>query len=333
MKTRPLGRAGFETPTVILGAWSYGGWFWGGSDDELAERALHRALDVGMNAIDTAPVYGLGRSEEVIGRALQDRRSEALYFTKVGLRWDDERGQEDFPITIDGKRYMIYRNLRPDSVRHEVEQSLKRLRTDRIDLLQVHWPDPTTPIAETMGEMVRLHAEGKIRAVGVSNYTPEQMDEAAAGLGGVPLASDQPKYNLLNRVIEADIVPHAVDRNIGLIVYSPLEMGLLTGKVTGDREFPRGDFRGTLKWFQTETRSRVNHTLQTVAQPIADRHEATLAQIALAWALHRPGITAVIAGARRPDQADENAGAADIVLSDREVESLTAAFAEVTAAA
>lgn len=330
MKTRRLGRSDLETPVVILGAWAYGGWFWGEPDDTVSIDAVRRALDVGMVAVDTAPVYGLGRSEEVVGTALRGRRNEAVIMTKCGLRWDREEGEFDFDLSMPGgKTFPLYRNLRPESVRAECEQSLRRLQTDVIDLYQCHWPDPTTPVAETMGEMVRLREEGKILEVGVSNFTPAMMDEARAGLGEVPLVSDQPKYNLLARNIETDVIPYARDRNIGIIVYSPIEQGLLTGKVTGDRRFADGDYRAGLWKFSPENRRIVNRVVHEVVVPIAERHRATPAQIAAAWTFHQPGVTAAIVGARSPEQVEENARAGDLELSPGELVVLDRAFADL----
>jgi aryl-alcohol dehydrogenase-like predicted oxidoreductase len=327
VKTRRLGKSDINTSVVILGAWSYGGWFWGRADDAVGIEAIHRALDLGMTAIDTAPVYGVGHSEEVVGRALAGRRNEAVIMTKCGLRWDDDTGDFDFDLEMPGgEKHTIYRNLRPASVRTECEASLRRLGTDTIDLYQCHWPDPSTPIAETMGEMVRLHAEGKIRAVGVSNFSPREIEETRDALGDVPLASNQPKYSLLYRNIEEDVVPYAIENDVGLIAYSPLEMGLLTGKVSQDREFGEGDLRSTLKKFTPGNRRRVNEALRTHMMPIAEKHGATLAQIASAWVFTRPGMTASIVGARTAAQVDENAGAARVELDAGDMATLTDVF-------
>jgi len=327
MKTRNLGASGIETPVVILGAWAFGGWFWGKADDDTSVAAVHRALEVGMNAIDTAPAYGMGHSEEVVGKALEGRRDRAIVMTKCGMRWDDDRGEFDFDLKMpNGDTHPLYRNLRPDSVRLECERSLKRLRTDRIDLYQCHWPDPTTPIAETMGEMLKLHREGKIRAVGVSNFSPAQMDEARVALGDVPLASDQPRYNLRDRAIERDVLPYAREHDIGVIVYSPLDQGLLTGRMTEDREFQEGDLRAGRWTLSTENRRRVNAVIAETVRPIAERHRATPAQLAAAWTYHQPGVTAAIVGARDPAQVEENAAAGALELSPEELRSLAAAF-------
>ncbi len=327
MRTRALGRSGIETPVVIFGAWAIGGWFWGRSDDHLAVEALHRALEVGMTAIDTAPAYGVGHSEKVVGRALAGRRDRALVMTKCGLRWDDDRGQFDFEMVMpNGDKHPLYRNLRPDSVRLECERSLQRLGTDRIDLYQCHWPDPTTPIADTMGELARLHREGKIRAVGVSNFGPGQMREAQDALGDVPLASDQPRYNLRDRAIERDVLPWCREHEVGAIVYSPLDQGLLTGKMTEGRELPEGDERAHRWTMSRENRRRVNAVVREVLEPLAERHRATPAQLASAWTFHQPGVTAAIVGARNPAQVDENAAAGDLELSAPELETMSRAF-------
>ena len=185
MRTRELGQSGLTIPVVTFGAWAIGGWHWGGTDDELAVRAIRAGLDCGLRAIDTAPIYGFGHSETVLGRALQGRREEALVLTKVGLRWDDERGERAFAAQgPQGRRVTVRRNLRPDSVRTEVERSLARLKTDVVDLVQVHWPDRTTPLADTLGALSELQREGKLRAIGVSNFSLAELDEAQRLLEG-----------------------------------------------------------------------------------------------------------------------------------------------------
>ncbi len=327
MERRRLGASELEVPVVVFGAWAIGGWNWGGTDDEAAQAALRRGLDLGMTAIDTAPVYGFGHSEEVVGRALRGRRAEAQILTKAGLRWDDTRGEKAFEgRTPDGRPLTLYKNSRPDSIRTEVERSLGRLGVESLDLLQIHWPDATTPIAETMGVLVELHAEGKIRAVGVSNYGPAQMEEAAEALGSVPLASNQPRYSLIRREIEADVLPYARRHDVGLIVYSPLEQGLLTGKVPAERTFPESDGRARRPSFRADNRARVNRVLDDVLKPMAARYDVSLAQLSLGWVLAQEGVTAVIAGARTADQVEENAGAAGLRLESEDVALLRTTF-------
>jgi aryl-alcohol dehydrogenase-like predicted oxidoreductase len=324
---RRLGRTQLEVPTVVFGAWAIGGWNWGGSNDDEAVRALHAGFDAGMTAVDTAPIYGFGRPERVVGRALAGRRDGVVVMTKVGLRWDDPRGERFFRADdAPGGPADVHRNSRPDSVRHEVEQSLERLGVERLDLVQVHWHDPTTPIADTLGELVRLRDEGKLREIGVSNYTPALMEEAQRALGDVPLASDQPKYSLVARGIESDVLPWARANDVGLLVYSPIEQGLLTGKVDAARRFPPDDGRAKRPTFTPENRALVNATLARVVQPIARARDASVAQIAIAWTVAEPGIKAAIVGARRPDQARENARAGSLELSPAERAAIRGAF-------
>jgi len=324
MLYRQLGTSDLKVPTIIFGAWAAGGWFWGPQDDADSIRAIHAALDAGINCIDTAPIYGMGHSEEVVGKAIQGRRGQVLLATKCGLRWDTP-GEGSNPWTykgLDGTECTVVRNLHKAAIIAEVEQSLKRLGTDTIDLYQCHWPDPSAPIAETMEALVALKQQGKVRAIGVSNFTPEMMAEC---LRHGPLASDQPSYSLLRRDIEADVLPFCRERGIGVIVYSPLEQGLLTGKVTMDRTFPDGDYRSGHPWFQPQNRQRVLDALEKV-KPIAAAHGATLGQVAAAWIIAQPGVTAAIVGARSPEQAIENAQAADIRLSADELQAIRSTF-------
>lgn len=327
MRHAELGRTGIRVPRVVFGAWAIGGWGWDGADDDASVRAIHASLDAGANAFDTAPVYGFGRSEEVLGRALRGRRESALVFTKIGLRWDDERGDVSFDSVDDrGVRRVVRRNARADSVRAEVERSLERLGCATVDLIQVHWPDPQTPIAETMDALLALRKEGKVRAIGVSNFDVPQLEAARAALRGVPLASTQPKYSLVARDVERDVLPWCAREGVGVIVYSPLEQGLLTGRVTAARSFGEKDGRSRRATFKDANRAQVNAALASVAEPIARRHGATLGQIAIAWTLAQPGVTSAIVGARTPEQARENAAAGDIVITTEDERALRSAF-------
>lgn len=327
MRHADLGRSGLRLPRVVFGAWAIGGWGWGGADDEASIRAIQASIDAGANAFDTAPVYGFGRSEEVLGRALRGRRDDVLLFTKIGLRWDDERGDVSFDTVDDnGTRRIVRRNARADSVRLEVERSLTRLGVETIDLLQVHWPDPATPLSETMETLVALRKEGKLRAIGVSNFDVPLLKSAQSALGAVPLASTQPKYSLVVREIERDVLPYCAREDIGVIVYSPLEQGLLSGKVTSSRAFVDKDGRSRRTTFKSANRELVNDVLERVALPIARAHGSSIAQVAIAWTLAQPGVTAAIAGARTPEQARENAAAADLELSPDEQLALRSAF-------
>lgn len=327
MRRRPLGRSELEVPVLCLGAWTFGGWNWGGADDEASVRAVHAAIECGMNAIDTAPVYGFGHSERIVGRAIAGKRDSVIVMTKVGLRWDDDRGVEFFRTPDpDGRMLTVRKNSRPWSVKYEVEQSLKRLGVDVIDLVQVHWPDPSTPIGLTMHALLELRKEGKLRAIGVSNFTVAQMEEAQLALGDVALASDQPQYNFVARAIERDVLPYARRADVGVLVYSPLEQGLLTGKVDAARTFPAGDGRRGRATFSPENRAAVNALLQRVVVPIAERHGATIGQVVLACTIAQPGITSALVGARTPEQVRENARAGELELAAGEVRSVHEAF-------
>jgi len=249
--------------------------------------------------------------------------------TKVGLRWDDDRGAKFFDAEVaDGQTLPIYRNLRADSIKTEVEASLKRMNVDHIDLVQCHWPDPTTPVEETMKALASLVNEGVVGAIGVSNFDESLLARAERALDGLPLSSNQPKYSLLNRKVEEDILPWCRLHQVGVIAYSPMERGLLTGKVTMEREFADSDGRSWDPMFTPENRRIVLDALAK-AQEIADSHGCTLAQLAAAWVFHQPGVTAAIVGARTPQQARENAKAADVQLSGSDITMLGSLFGEV----
>ncbi|MDP6935055.1 MAG: aldo/keto reductase [Myxococcota bacterium] len=326
---RTLGQSDLQVQPIIFGAWAIGGWFWGGTDDDNAIDAIRASLDHGIMAIDTAPMYGYGHSEEVVGRAIRGRRDQAIVMTKCGLRWDDERGATFFDTDgPDGRSRTIKRNLRPDSIRRECEASLKRLGVDTIDLYQCHWPDPTTPVEESMQELGRLVEEGKVRAIGVSNFTPELMTRAREALGSIPLASNQPRYSLLTRGIEDEVLPWCREHEVGVVVYSPMERGLLSGAITEDRTFPETDGRSGDPLFRVENRRVILEALRTL-DPIARAHDATFAQLAVAWCTHQPGITAALVGARTAAQASENARGARLSLSDEDLVQLRSCFEKV----
>jgi aryl-alcohol dehydrogenase-like predicted oxidoreductase len=308
MEYAELGSSGVEVSRVVFGAWAIGGWMWGGADEGEAVAAIRQAVELGVTTIDTAPIYGFGRSEEIVGRAIEGIRDKVVIVTKCGLRWEYEGGGEaPFESTdSDGTRHTVRRCLGHESVLEEADRSLQRLGTDHIDLYQCHWPDSTTPLAETMEAMNQLLAEGKVRAVGVSNFTPEMIDECRRY---TPITSDQPLYNMLDRAIEDDVLPHCAEHGVSVIVYSPLHQALLTGKVTMDRMFPADDLRSRKPWFRPENRRRVLEFLDRV-HPIAEQHGKTLAQVAINWCLCQNGVTATLVGARRPEQVRENAGGA-----------------------
>ena len=326
---KQLGQSDLNIPPVIFGAWAIGGWYWGGTNDKQSITAIHASIDAGITAFDTAPVYGFGHSEAILGQALKGKREQAILCTKVGLRWDASEGDFFFDVpsdeTTDGIPKDVFRNLRPHSIRTEVEQSLKRLHTDYIDLLQCHWPDPSFPIEETMNEFIALHTEGKIRAIGVSNFDTDLLSRAQQALSPLPLASTQPRYSLLNRSIEQDIIPWLLKNSVAAIVYSPIEQGLLAGTITPERKFAETDGRNYDPLFSQENRLAIQKALHEIDN-ICHDYNCSYAQICAAWCFHRPGITAAIIGARTPEQAIANAQTAHIQLSLDVVELLTHHF-------
>lgn len=319
MRYRALGASGIEASVIGFGAWAAGGWMWGGADETDAIRAIHIAIDMGVSLIDTAAVYGFGASEEIVGKAIAGRRQRVVIATKCGLVWDGRGGDHFF----DSEGKQIHRYLAAHSVRLEVEQSLKRLGVDTIDLYQTHRQDPSTPIAETMETLLALQLEGKIRAIGVSNATSAQMEQYRA-LG--PLDTDQESYSMLSRAIESDQLPHCREHGIAMLAYSPMARGLLTGKISPDHAFAPGDHRATHPLFTVESRTRVA-TLLERCRPVAERHGVTSGQLAIAWALAQPGVTHALVGARTPDQTAENIRAADIELAPEDLGEIDAALA------
>ena len=325
---RSLGGSDVKVTPVIFGAWAVGGWMWGGNDEADSIAAIQSSIDHGVTTIDTAAVYGQGYGEEVVGKAIAGRRDQVQVATKCGMRWDSDQGSDPWK-TQDrlGHDVTIYRNSKPESVAYECEQSLKRLGIDSIDLYQVHWPDTTTPVEETMAALVKLQEQGKIRAIGVSNYDATWIKRAAAAGS---LASLQPPYSLVQRKIEKEILPVCREHGIGVIVYSPLERGLLTGTVAADRVFPSGDHRASHKFFTPINRQRVLDAL-TKVQPIADGHGVSLAQMVINWTIQEPGIAAALVGARNAEQAEHNAKALDFQLSTDECAQIRKAFDETSA--
>lgn len=327
MRYRRLGASGIEASVVGFGAWAIGGWMWGGAEEGDAVRAIRAAIDGGMNLIDTAPVYGFGRSETIVGKAIRDRRDRVVLATKCGLIWHKEKGEfffaSDEHRPVAGGATKVYRCLGRDEIRYEVEQSLRRLGTDRIDLLQTHWQDPTTPIAETMGALLELKKEGKIRAIGCSNATPAQMDAyRAAG----QLDADQELYSMLDRKQDEQNLPYVAAHDLAFLAYSPLGQGLLTGKVGPDREFAETDQRRQKPRFSQENRRRVQAMLDQFA-PIAAARQLTLGQLVIAWTIAQRGCSHALVGARTPAQVAENAAAGAAAIAPAELAQIQAAVA------
>ncbi|MCM8777968.1 MAG: aldo/keto reductase [Candidatus Omnitrophica bacterium] len=319
MRYREIGKSGINASIVGFGAWAIGGWMWGGAEEKEAIDAIKTAVDSGINLIDTAPVYGFGRSEEIVGKAIKGMRGKVVLATKCGLVWDKEAGAFHFfsdgsVITKKGGEIKVFKYLAPSSIREEIEGSLKRLETDYIDLYQTHWQDPTTPIEETMKELLKLKQEGKIRAIGVSNATTSQMDEYRR-VGQID--SDQESYSMLDRNKESDNLPYCQKNNIAFLAYSPLARGLLTGKVSPDKKFSEGDHRKDHPLFTLENRVKVQKMLSEL-KPFTEKYNITFSQLAIAWVLHQDGCTHALVGARNPSQVKENVKAGDIVFSEED---------------
>ncbi len=315
MEYRQLGKSNLKVSTIIFGAWAIGGWMWGGSEEKDAIEAIHASIDGGATSIDTAAVYGYGRSEEIVAKAVKGRRDKVQILTKYGLRWDSSEGEHFFDWEDEDGAKKIYRNARKKSIILECENSLKRLQCDHIDLYQCHWRDPSTPIDETMDAMNQLLKEGKILAAGVSNFSASDIKRANELC---PIASDQPPYSMVLRDIEKDVLPFCKEKEIGVIVYSPLQRGLLTGKFKPDVQFKPGDHRANQQHFKPENIKRTNAFLEKI-KPIADAHNATLGQLVIAWTIAQEGITSAIVGARDAAQTKENLKAQEIKLSNEDL--------------
>ncbi len=329
MEYRTLGNSDVKLSAIAYGAFAIGGTMWGGNEKKDSINAIHASLDNGVTTLDTAPFYGFGLSEELIGEALKGKdRSKVQLLTKFGLVWDGSnlgKGEAFFEVEENGKQVPIFKYASKANIIKEVEESLKRLNTDYIDLLQQHWPDATTPIDETMEAMETLIQQGKIRAAGVSNYSVDQLKEASQTL--LP-ASNQVYYSMLNRGIETDLVPYAVENNMGIIAYSPMERGLLSGKYFQNEKLKHNDHRNG--YFGQFDLDRVKTFLNTI-QPIADAENATLAQLVLRWTTLQKGITVVLAGARNAEQAIANAGAMHFDLTTAALAVINAELAKIEA--
>lgn len=312
MRTQQLGNTDLHLTRIGLGTWAMGGgeweFGWGPQDDRASIQAIHRALDLGVNWIDTAALYGLGHCEEVVGRALRGLRQRPLVATKCERCWDQQ-----------GR---IYNCLKRASIRAEAEASLRRLGIEAIDLYQIHWPKPEEDIEEGWGAIAELIREGKVRYGGVSNFSLAQLQRLQPIH---PVASLQPPYSMLVRAVETELLPYCAAHGIGVIVYSPMQKGLLTGKITPAwvAQLPADDHRRRDPQFQ-EPRLSANMELVEGLRAIAERHGKSPAQLAVAWVLRRPEVTAAIVGARKPSQIEETLGAADWELSPDDIAAIEA---------
>ena len=321
MEYRKLGNSELEVSVVTFGAWAVGGWMWGGTEHRESVNAIRAAYDLGVTSIDTAPVYGMGASEEIVGDAISGLpRDKVQILTKYGLRWDTKLGDYFFSsFDNQGNPVNLHRYSGKESVIKECEDSLRRLKTDYIDLYQIHWPDSTTPIPETMEAVAQLIKDGKVRYAGVCNYTAEQMEEAGKS---VTLVSNQVPYSMVKRGIERELVPYTLKNNKSILAYSPMERGLLTGKMKPGHQFEKGDHRAGNPYFTNENIRRVNVFLDKL-KPLADEKQASIGQLVIRWTVEQAGITIALVGARDANQAIQNARAMDIQLSSEELAFIT----------
>lgn len=320
MEYRKLGHSDLELSAITFGAWAAGGWMWGSTDRNDAIDAIKTSYGLGVTSIDTAPVYGQGASEEIVGKAIKGiSRDKVQILTKFGMRWDLQKGNLAMHSKDNnGNNIDIYKYAGKESLIAECEQSLKRLKTDYIDLYQIHWPDVTTPIDETFEAVSRLIEQGKVRFAGVCNYNAAQMATAAET---IDLVSNQIPFSMVTRDIEEETVPYCIEHQKSILAYSPMERGLLTGKIHAGYQFKEGDHRAGLPHFQPDFVQKTNALLAEI-KPIAEAHDATLSQLVLRWTLARKGITIALAGARNAGQATQNALSMEINLSPEELKKI-----------
>lgn len=322
MEYRKIGGSELQLSAITFGAWAAGGWMWGGTERKDAIDAIRKSYDEGVTSIDTAPIYGQGDSEEIVAEAIQGiGRDKVQILTKFGMRWDLAKG--DFAMKSKnnyGQDIDIYKYAGKESIIKECEDSLRRLKTDYIDLYQIHWPDSTTPIQESMEAVAQLIQQGKVRYAGVCNYSAEQLEEASKY---IDVISDQVPYSMVKRGIEKELVPFCIENNKAIIAYSPLERGLLTGKMKPGHKFAEGDHRANIYFYSDENLKRVDAFLDKI-KPLAEEKNATIAQLVLRWTIDQPGITIALAGARNAEQAVQNAKAVNIKLTADELDFITA---------
>ncbi|MBC7327092.1 aldo/keto reductase [bacterium] len=302
MELRRLGDSTLNVSVIGLGTWVMGGVWWAEPDDMQSIEAIKVSLENGVNLIDTAPAYGYGRAERLVGQAIKGMRDKVVIATKCGLVWD-EKGN-------------ISNNLKRDSLLREIDASLERLGVDVIDLYQVHWPDPNTPIKETFETLEEIRQSGKIRYIGVSNFSVEQMEEARKY---AKIVSNQPPYSMFNRGIEKEILPYCRENNIGILAYSPMERGILTGKFHLDGVEPPDDLRRNHFTLSPEAFEPTKRCLSRLRQ-LAEEKGCTLGALAIAWVIHQDGIKSALVGARNAQQARQNIMAAEVALSKNDLE-------------
>jgi aryl-alcohol dehydrogenase-like predicted oxidoreductase len=317
MEYRQLGSSDLNLSVVTFGAWAAGGMMWGGTDHRASIQAMLASYHLGVTTFDTAPVYGMGYSEQLVGEAIKDLpREKVQILTKFGLSWDSTVGEYYFDsVSNEGKTVKIYKNARKETIIRECETSLRNLGTDYIDLYQIHWADPTTPVGESMEAVLRLIEQGKVRYAGVCNYSVELLEEASRY---VTLVSNQVPYSMVRRGIEKEILPYCLDKGLGVLAYSPLQRGLLTGKMQPGHAFAANDSRIGQIWYKPENLKIIQAFLGKL-QPMAEAKNVSIGQLVLRWTLEQPGITVALVGARNRTQAEQNAGAANVELTSDEL--------------
>ncbi|MEW9613140.1 aldo/keto reductase [Shinella sp. S4-D37] len=316
---RTVGRSGVRASAVGLGTWAIGGWMWGGTDEAQSIAAIQASLDAGVSLIDTAPAYGLGRAEEIVGKAIAGRRDKAVIATKCGLVWHTRKGNHFFDQ--DGRP--VHRYLGRDAIVHEVEESLRRLGTDHIDLYITHWQDATTPIEETVAALEDLKKAGKIRAIGASNVDRSELEQY---IETGSLDAIQERFSMIDRKIEADLLPLTVPNGVATLSYSSLALGLLSGTIGPDRVFSGDDQRRDNPRFSVANRQKAKDFSDAI-RPLAEYHGASIAQVVIAWTLAQEGVTFALCGARNPAQALDNARAGTLRLGAEDLAAIDTAIA------
>jgi aryl-alcohol dehydrogenase-like predicted oxidoreductase len=327
MQIKKLPNAEIKLSPITYGAFAVGGWFWGGADVDDAINAMYCAIENGVTSIDTAPVYGMGQSEELVGKVIKGRRESVQLLTKFGMRWDSTDGEFAFDtFDNDDRPLRVYKFNGKQSVIEECERSLKRLGTDYIDIYQMHWPESSTPIEETMEALELLKEQGKIRAAGVCNCPVELLERASSV---TDLLTNQVAYSMVNRTIEKQLVPYCLDRGIGILSHTTLQKGLLTGKIRPGHQFAEGDHRPTTPFFAENNHKAVIDLLDAL-EPLAKDKHISLAQLAINWTMLQPGITSVLVGARNQQQMLDNVKALDFSLTDDELAFINKELDQVT---
>jgi len=311
MRYKRLGNSDLVVSVVGLGTWAIGGDFWGSVDDALSIKTIQRAIDCGINLIDTAPAYGNGHAERIVGEAIKGRRDKVIIATKCG-------------IVREGPRFI--RTLKPESIRKEIDESLRRLGVDVIDLYQIHWPDKKTPLEDTVNELVKLKQAGKFRYLGVSNFDRKLMEEITSMTEVVSL---QPQYSLLERGIEKDLLPFCREKGIGVLTYGSLGAGILTGKFKEKPKFEEGDYREKFYPFFREPLWSKAMQLVEALREIAYEVGKPVAHVAINWVNQQEGVTSALVGAKTPEQAEQNAGAGEWELSEEHLKRIEAAYKNI----